>query len=62
MRNLINTLWDEWKMVEQQIEELGEESERTSLPMPAVRASGRLSAPRGNRNPERRIRLRRILR
>lgn len=30
MRNLINTLWDEWKTVEQQIEELGEELERIS--------------------------------
>ena len=30
MRNLINTLWDEWKMVEQQIEELGDELERIS--------------------------------
>ena len=30
MRNLINTLWDEWKTVEQQIGELGEELERIS--------------------------------
>ena len=30
MRNLINTLWNEWKTVEQQIEELGEELERIS--------------------------------
>ena len=30
MRNLIHTLWPEWKMVEQQIEELGEELERVS--------------------------------
>lgn len=30
MRNLINTLWDEWKTVEAQIEELGEELERIS--------------------------------
>ncbi len=30
MRNLINTLWDEWKTVERQIEELGEELERIS--------------------------------
>ena len=28
MRNLINTLWSEWKTVEQQIEELGDELER----------------------------------
>ena len=30
MRNLINTMWDEWKTVEQQIGELGEELERIS--------------------------------
>jgi transposase len=30
MRNLINALWNEWKMVEQQIEELGDELERIS--------------------------------
>ena len=30
MRNLINTLWDEWKTVERQIEELNEELERIS--------------------------------
>ena len=30
MRNLINTLWDEWKTVEQQIGELSEELERIS--------------------------------
>ena len=31
MRNPINTLWDEWKMVEQQIEELYEELEGISV-------------------------------
>ena len=30
MRNLINTLWEEWKTVEGQIEELSEELERIS--------------------------------
>jgi transposase len=30
MRNLINVLWDEWKIVDQQIEELGDELERIS--------------------------------
>jgi transposase len=30
MRNLINTLWSEWKLVEQQIEELNDELERIS--------------------------------
>ena len=30
MRNLINTLWDEWKTVEAQIDELGDELERIS--------------------------------
>ena len=30
MRNLINTLWGEWKTVEAQIEELGDELERIS--------------------------------
>ena len=30
MRNLIDTLWGEWKLVEQQIEELNEELERIS--------------------------------
>jgi transposase len=30
MRNLIDTLWSEWKMVEQQIGELGDELERIS--------------------------------
>ena len=30
MRNLINTLWAEWKTVEAQIEELGDELERIS--------------------------------
>ena len=30
MRNLISTLWDEWKTVEGQIEELGEELDRIS--------------------------------
>jgi Transposase IS116/IS110/IS902 family len=30
MRNLISTLWSEWKTVEQQIEELGDELERIS--------------------------------
>jgi len=30
MRNLINVLWEEWKIVDQQIEELGDELERIS--------------------------------
>jgi transposase len=30
MRNLINTLWDEWKTVERQVEELNDELERIS--------------------------------
>lgn len=30
MRNLVNVLWDEWKTVERQIEELGDELERIS--------------------------------
>jgi transposase len=30
MRNLINVLWEEWKIVDQQIEELGHELERIS--------------------------------
>jgi transposase len=30
MRNLIDTLWGEWKTVEQQIEELNDELERIS--------------------------------
>ena len=30
MRNLINVLWDEWKSVDRQIEELGDELERIS--------------------------------
>ena len=30
MRNLINVLWDEWKIVDRQIEELGDELERIS--------------------------------
>jgi transposase len=30
MRNLINVLWDEWKIVDRQIEELGHELERIS--------------------------------
>jgi transposase len=30
MRNLLNTLWGEWKLVEQQIEELNDELERIS--------------------------------
>ena len=30
MRNLINMLWDEWKTVEGQIGELGDELERIS--------------------------------
>ena len=31
MRNLINTLWGEWKTVEQQVEELNDELERISV-------------------------------
>jgi transposase len=30
MRNLINVLWDEWKIIDRQIEELGDELERIS--------------------------------
>jgi transposase len=30
MRNLIGMLWEEWKTVEQQIEQLGDELERVS--------------------------------
>jgi transposase len=30
MRNLINVLWEEWKIIDQQIEELGDELERIS--------------------------------
>ena len=55
MRNLINTLWDEWKMVEQQIEELGDNwsaSPRQTPVAPAFgrsRASDLLSPPRSSR-------------
>ncbi len=34
MRNLINMLWSEWKLVEQQIEELNDELERISASDP----------------------------
>ena len=44
MRNLINTLWDEWKTVERQVEELNDELERSPKQMLAVRASGRSPA------------------
>ena len=44
MRNLIDMLWGEWKLVEQQIEELNDELERISTQMQAVPASGRSRA------------------
>ncbi len=44
MRNLINTLWSEWKMIEQQIEELGDELERISAADAGCTAFGRSPA------------------
>ena len=41
VRNLINTLWDEWKTVEQQTGSSVRNWNGSPLPMPAVRASGR---------------------
>jgi transposase len=41
MRNLIDTLWGEWKLVEQQIEELNDELERISASDAGVLASAR---------------------
>ncbi len=44
MRNLIDMLWGEWKLVEQQIEELNDELERISAAMRAAPASVRFQA------------------
>jgi transposase len=44
MRNLINMLWGEWKLVEQQIEELSDELERISASDAGCTASVRFPA------------------